>query len=407
MKADPVLRWALNSRNKVVKQGDLATLSESHVSVIVNYFDEAKIIRHERQLWDQLAGEPLSESGIEYTDQPVHMAVGEILESLHLECLPLSEKQRASVYFERRWVDDSLPDYEVMTALAYCFGKLHQVIERAHSVGDTESNHKNYTNRENREHSSNFLSSGRLPCMVTTRPFRSLRRRYLDGTEVSDYQSATVKPDPVAFQETIEKQPYGPLPAFPAAKIGNAQETEQLKCLLSVYEESAKGILRSGEDHGWFTYYYKSGVVVDSRIHTAMDAQGKKAVAGQIAHTALACDADAVIMINEVWISEEKLTKDGAFYPPSVDPERKEAVLIDGIAKSGAKATIIVPFDVIDGEPPHRKVRIRSGSDYSFDMILMFAPLMEAWDLAGTKRGIEFWRAQMAAKKNSCKPSAG
>lgn len=54
MKADPVLRWIVDSRNIIVKQDDLKTLSQLKVTVVPSYDAEAASVASEQMAWSEL-----------------------------------------------------------------------------------------------------------------------------------------------------------------------------------------------------------------------------------------------------------------------------------------------------------------------------------------------------------------
>lgn len=409
MRKDSLLRWIVESRNKIVKQGDLTTFSESYVSVIRDYYDEARILEEEIDSWNSLSNLPQLKDGAERQKKPVEMPLNQIIESLHLEYLPLSIQQRLTIYLERRWVEESLPEHEVLTVLTYCYSQLRLLLIRAHQITREQADECTETFESAKcKGYEEIDSDGRLPCMTSTRGFRSTRRRYIDGSEVTQYRNVAVAFDPDTALEVAMSGRYGRLPEFPREKIGTAQKSEQLRTLLSVYAEMAKKILLSGEDHGWFSHYFRSGAQVDTRVHMSLDAQGKRAIAAEIAYTAMKSNADTVVMINETWISEFRTTRDGAIYPASLDPNRKEAVHLSALSRSGAYASMLVPFEVISESDGFRQVRLEEETETSIELDMFFAPLSEVWNLRNSPpKGEAFWRAQQAAKKNNCKPSAG
>ena len=105
-----VLRWALEMRNQVVKRGDLETRSIARVSMLA--------------MWDNPPAVEL----------PVPPMVGpaSIAQLLKGTGIPKELLKDAVAVVERRWVIDSLPDREVLDALAECYGVLHQLVVEAH-----------------------------------------------------------------------------------------------------------------------------------------------------------------------------------------------------------------------------------------------------------------------------------
>lgn len=413
MREDQIMRWLVKSRNEVVKQGKLERFSKSYVSVICDYEDEAEILKKELDGWNSLLKGPEvdtvsinEESGnIATIEKPVEMNLPEIVDSLYLDSLPLSYQQRLIIHFERRWVMESLPDYEILTALAYCYAQLRLLLLRAHQLtSDAQEGKPQVYLITSCNGQTPLESDGRLPCMRSTLDFRSTRLRFRDGSEVTEYRNVPVEFDPDLAQEIIESGRYQLPTAAPHQDYGLAQDPEDLRRLLYRFVGSIKAILLAGEDHGWFTYYFRYGVLLDTRIHAAWDEQAKRAVATEIARVALTNDADAVVMISEVWTSGWRTTIDGAIYPPSVNPQRGQAVLITALARSGAHASLILPFEVISESEGVRKVRLGEETESNTGLGL-FAPLAEVWNLARQRaKGEAFWMAQQAARNRNCKP---
>src|ERR1035437_6089640 len=106
MAAIEVLKWALAMRNQVVKKGDLETRSIARVSVLA--------------VWDN---PPATE-----IDVPPMAGPAMIAQALTAAGVPQQLLKDAVAVVERRWIVDSLPDREVLDALAECYSVLHQLV---------------------------------------------------------------------------------------------------------------------------------------------------------------------------------------------------------------------------------------------------------------------------------------
>ncbi|MGO4205097.1 hypothetical protein AB4Z09_25830 [Rhodococcus sp. TAF43] len=407
MKQDPVLRWSLDSRNTIVKQGELNTLSRLKVTLVPSYGEEAMAVMGEQLTWEELRTASLGSILQNPVNAPVELTVEEVLEGLNELDIPMSIRQGASVILEHRWVDEKMPEYELLSLLAHAYGRLSSILARCHELmGMRTYRVSGGTRGEAVAWKAEILKDqpldGKLPCMVSTRHHRITRFRLVDGTEVKEYRNWKADYDPEVADQVRESRIYGDLPELPRHALGGMQSDDQLARTVETYAEMARGILRSGQDHGWFTYYFRRGSCMGGRVHMTVDTQGKHAISADIARAALEYDADALVMIGEVWTSPMQRTIDGAYVPPSLHAERTEAVAVTAISRSGASAGGLLSFRVLNGEPPHRNVEIgefslQSNATFGDGLLL---PTRRAWGLveADVLTGESFWRAQAVGR---------
>lgn len=242
----------------------------------------------------------------------------------------MTQREATTVLLERRWVVDDMPSDELLTMLAHAYGSLRGLIGRCHKLLGYELALVAIPTREGTsgdapapEWLDELPLGGRLPCMVSTHAIRRTRYHLTDGQEVQ-FLSDAIEPDIELLDRLQNEKPYGELVPMPKELVGDLQKVSELESLVSWYVKLAKGILRSGQDHGWFTYYFRKGRMVGSKLHMAVDAQGKTAIAGDIARRAEELDADAVVLISEVWVSPSRPTPDGAGYRRPFTPTEEK-----------------------------------------------------------------------------------
>lgn len=399
LQSDRVMRWVVRARNRVVKQGDLEAHSSLHVSVVTGYHDEARVAAREHRSWAELLESDPAVVTNTVADAPVAISPRDVLTKLGELDLPLTIRNDSAVLFERRWVVEDMPGDELLTLLAHAYGQLRSLVMRGHALLGLHAARVSIDKVEGRsrpDEEPEFLDElplgGRLPCMVSSRAIRTARFRLLDGEEVQFF-SDQVEPDPVLWADLARDKPYGEIPPRRDAELGDLQRITQLESLVEWYGDLAKGILQSGQDHGWFTYYFRKGTLVGNRVHMAPDAQAKQAIASEIARVVQEVDADAVILLSEVWISPHQVTPDGAHVPPGRHPGRTEALMVHGIAKSGVEANITIRFRVLDGEPPNRRVVLEEPVRDATTNIGILRPTLEVWGLARPRpRGHAFFK---------------
>lgn len=103
--SDEVMQWAKESRNIIEKEGDLDLNSTLHVTLLFSYLQEEDIAI-------QCGRAELLNASIKK------------LIRLAQKSLPTGIADAAAVKIERRWVTASLPEWELLHALSYIYGRM-------------------------------------------------------------------------------------------------------------------------------------------------------------------------------------------------------------------------------------------------------------------------------------------
>lgn len=110
MKADQILKWLTDSRNIIVKEGDLSLYSKANVAIITNWFEP-----------------PCVETEINPFTKTEDL-VKEMSKNIRFRPSYLD----AILRIERKWIDSELPTKELLEALAYIFYFLTKILFDAH-----------------------------------------------------------------------------------------------------------------------------------------------------------------------------------------------------------------------------------------------------------------------------------
>jgi len=110
LKADPILRWIVDSRNRITKQGDLEIRSECNVVFMTDWTDE---------FTRRFNANPLV---------PSLILAKQVLSKIPPELL--SEESLISI--ERKWIDNNLPTTELLQATGHALRVLSELIYDAH-----------------------------------------------------------------------------------------------------------------------------------------------------------------------------------------------------------------------------------------------------------------------------------
>jgi hypothetical protein len=356
MKNDPALKWLNEARITVVHQGDLTANSEAVVRLVSTYFDAA----------DELTrGLPQPrEAAIELKLEPAD-SLSDALDLLTSHDIP--ERLLRDSYFalERRWVAADLPDRELLEALAHCHGFLLSIVADAHKL--VNQSHK-VTIQHGDENQVIDLPFGRLPCMISSRDERTVRFAVQDGRMDLGGRSWSINPDPALAERAFRKYKSQPMrfQKYPMTPVD----------WLPQFAAHAISILKSGEEHGWFIFFFRGRRMVHPRALAARDAMDKRILAQEIAQFAIQNGFDGIIEVGEVWVSKLSHDADNVPIPAGENPNKTEALLLYALDIHGNEKGLQIPFERrrFRRRPVIHEMTEVVKSDYYF-----FLPLRQAW----------------------------
>lgn len=110
-----VLGWGVTARNRIVKEEDLKTLSEARITLYGERLSAAE---------DVIVVPP------EYTPGDILAVFDQVRDG--------SRTRRGLVRVQRRWVDDQLPEYELVAALKEMYRGVAEVVRLAHKASGVD-----------------------------------------------------------------------------------------------------------------------------------------------------------------------------------------------------------------------------------------------------------------------------
>jgi hypothetical protein len=300
MRADRLLRWLVEARNIIVKQGDLETNSVARISIVDSWFDPPKC---------EIVVPPFT-----LTEEFAH----------HLStCVPAGIPwDMGLLRVERRWVHDQMPQEEILDSLVHSFDVLSKLLFDAHNVLFDQSSREAcpwYAISKDAE--------GRLPpCMVAQDWDRTVWVDLHDG--------ALMRPVSIPMDQS-EDDLGRVAERYPGAKDlkGKLSPASSLQEEAAVWFEQAKNILRTDGYHlPTALIGYRDGKKTISQLHME-DRTAKHLMLRKLAAEIEKTGATSVILINEAWLSR------GHKPPPSGhavdDPNREEALQLIATDASG------------------------------------------------------------------------
>lgn len=111
------------------------------------------------------------------------------------------------------------------------------------------------------------------------------------------------------------------------------------------------------------------------------DAQGKRAIASEIAQVAVRAGANAVLSVSEMWTSAMDFDQEGALILPARREDKGEGLAVFALARSGAHVSKCLPFEKVEGESPNRIVDTGEPIDDNSNYYGIFWPLASVWEL--------------------------
>ncbi len=363
--ADPLMRWMVEARNKIEKQGDLEANSMVRAEIIASYLEEGPRIDVPSQLSD---------------------TVQTLLHNIPTTALGDHIRRNGMLRIQRRWVENTLPDHELLDAVAIAYGKVAELVHDAHRQIGLDPPP---TIHDDEGRSYDLPSMGwRLPCMIGHELSRTLLLSLVDGSRIEfETKSVQMKFDAVKVADLLER--YGGNP-FEAMRRDYKTDAD----LVAGYFTLIRTVFLRDGYHQTMLFLFRDRKVVGAPIQVVFEnVQHKYALMRQLAAEAITSGADAVMLVGEAWKAPANELK--PYERPADSPVRKESLTLHLVSKSG------VSFDceaeiIKDGE----KVSLGATQITDQSAAFEFAPFLQAWGRPIPDSWMETSRMIMAAAKH-------
>jgi hypothetical protein len=353
------MRWAVDARNTIEKRGDLETHSRLHVTIVADW---------------------LSATAKEFDVCPF-VSTEQLITEIDTSSIPSEVCENGLLRAERRWVATSLPEYELLDALAHVVGQLTLMVLDGLVQAGQALDGVTFRSPDGTELTGAKLQSlgGKFPQMRLTDPDRTSWLKLSTGqlidferTEMNvnrgdaekvqehygDITSILVKPDVERSNDDSSSLEQEGLRWFKFARI--VFERDGFHCPMFILHDSLGGVQ-----------------VVQAPI---ADRAEKYAMFRRIASDVRRSGADRVFAINEVWTAEQKL--DEPFVQPEYRLDRGEALALFAANSKGEFLQFSAEIK-------------RSGSEVTLgpttmgkpDRLDFFRPFFEAWGAPSPSNG--------------------
>lgn len=333
-----VMQWAKEARNVIEKQGDLESRSIVRATIIASYMDGPGL--------------------------DLDACLSEGLSTL-LARIPLIARQHVnengSIRIERRWVANSLPNYELLDALSVAYGALSQLVNDAHkqanlaihrTVACTSSQHIDFEDLD-----------GRPPCMISHHERRTAFLSLKTGKFVEMEKRPLISRRKVT---RAARRRYDDPKKFLKAKYASAQD------MAVDYFNMARHVFLKDGFHATLALLCRNNVPVTHVQLLPADRQQKYLMMRSLGVEVARVGADAVMLIGESWIAPPE--KVGEWQFPVDVPDRGEALTLTLVTKEAEP----VDFEAVihrEGSTVHLDdTKIGKGA-----AVYAFMPIYQVW----------------------------
>lgn len=310
MKSDPLMRWAVDSRNTIEKQGDLEMYSKLTAKIVASYLDCIPETEVKGELFESV------EAMLERVDKRVLSE--QILEHGFLE-------------IDRRWVANSLPDYEILDGLAEIYGTLSLLVDDMHKQTNLPipfAIDPSSTQDEIKPASCGQPSRGRERCMVGHNERKAKRFVLKTGEEIAGISSEEIDRDEVV---KAAQERYGQ-----NLKIEKFEVDSFLSVAQGLFAISKSMFLIDGGLQS-VAFIFHQGTMSMYELNPA-NRTDKYLLARYLATEVDRCNGDRVILVGECW--NGKYDPKNPFLYPSQSANEGESLFLWASSREGENFTL-------------------------------------------------------------------
>jgi len=245
--SDSILKWVVSSRNRIVKENYLDTDSILRTTLSVGYDDAAVLVMESFQ--PQGAVVTLAKEDVttvrRYTF-PARMSKKAVVRALGLK-LPASILDESTIVLERRWADQALPKFELLTALAYAYSAYADLVRSLHDAAGIHHDHRMTSSDHNSAVNTSAPEFVHPSCMVTTREYRTEELNLSDGSFAG--RIGTFRIDRTQEGDEEARTTFGDVPVFP-------KDAKTPMDYMPAMMQSAQSIVKAKMQHAFFVWFF-------------------------------------------------------------------------------------------------------------------------------------------------------
>ena len=340
-RSDPLMGWMVDARNKIEKRGDLEAHSYVRAEIIASHLaNERPVMQAPANLFD---------------------APWQIVKAIPHGVLGDHLRTNGTLRIERRWVENSLPDWELLDAVATAFGRLRELVDDAHRALGMPVEHR----PEMADASGNTVGEGRPPCMIGHADRRAQMFGLADGRPI-EMVAEVIAIDASMGPELEARYGMTPQEMYPESSRGSAE------AFGAATFDSARRVFLADGHHMHIDFLLRDGKPIDM-IGSRIDEQGQKyLLSKKLGDAVRKSGADAVLMVDEVWTAPFDPAQ--PFQGAYGSPKRGEA-LVASLAQKNSEIIRWTAEILRDGD----KVSLGETRREQGGAAFHFASVYEAW----------------------------
>ena len=316
---NPIASWGVRSRNRIVKEEDLQTFSQA----IISFYGE-RLLEVEEVL-----------------TVPSDITVDQMLTFYRQVATDRPEMRKGWIRIQRRWIDDQLPEHELVSALRELYRVVAHAVELAHAASNVAVCQAPTFQRPCVNHSIDPA----LRCLGDEEPLPTGLLNANTG-EMRKLKYGRIEHDDDAIR--IGKERYGLPPKFSRDPIDHAYERlEMSKTFLEADGYAGPMLLlsRGDDDIRLNAVLFGEDEPRELKIAAAVDRHG-------------AWLFDGAVFSSETWTSmpghpsgyfphialADRLPSSDSFFDSDPAGGRDEALVVFGLSADGRSCALILPY---------------------------------------------------------------
>ncbi|WP_371396349.1 hypothetical protein [Fretibacter rubidus] len=333
-KTDPIMKWAVNARNSIVKRGDLETESEARVLIIASYLGAAES---------------------KWSANITLLSLSDIVRNIPKKLLIPQVINHGTLVLERRWIDQELPEIEVLEALTHVYSQFLDLLKSLFKHYDIETDEKFDFN----------LPEYMSPLVQDRAVYFSIK----DGRRTG-YRTNVTKMDPL-LNSKIKRKYRSTSGAW---RLFNRATNFEEAC--AAMFKVARAVMKKDGYHLPITLFLSGNDIVQIASPEIPDRASKYLIQREMAKLAYLLKSDGVIMIGEVWRASFEDTPASGYAAEAEN--RSEGITLNGANSSGECHMFEAKIE--RGLVNKRKVRhIGETNSMSNNFQFIMAPYQEIW----------------------------
>jgi len=361
--ADELMRWIVDARNRIEKEGDLEAHSYVRAEIVASYVDEGPRIEVPASLFQNPAG---------------------LLRSVPTGALGEHIKRHGVLRLQRRWVENTLPGYELLDALAIAYGKVAELVHDAHrQIGlyPPETIHNDVGQSYDPP-----AMGWRMPCMIAHERPRTLSVALADGARI-EFEEKTVA-------KRITRAEVAEFVANPRndPRVAMTRDYKNYEALAAGYFEMFRAVFLKDGYHISILFLFRNMKLIKHMEIKVENVQQKYLMMRHLAHEVTKTGADAAMLIGEAWMAPASSLR--LYERPADSSLRKEALTLLLVRKRGDPVDCMAIINR-DGDSVSLGETVMSTPPTAFE----FAPFYQAWGRTVPASWIETSAAVMSQAK--------